>query len=266
MTEPGPVGDAAATAQAIVENAQRLGLTWTLRLATVVDGSNAGAIVATYDGDTIPIAMTSMIGTLSVGQRVYVIQVPPSGNFITGFATENQIGRVFVKRVVLSASATSITIDGIPPDILSLDVDWTLRSDEGPATFSGGFFILNNIIAAGYITRYWTLANASGSAGVHTQTFGSTNTTIGAYATGTATAGRFAGGRISFPAWNSPHAGSVNWLFRSGVETAANVGNFTTGEGTLTVAGPYTSITLLPGSGGSFVAGSQVCAHGFFAS
>lgn len=77
-----PIGDSAnVQAKAIKANAQALGLTWTLRMATVVDNS---PVLATYDGDTEPIAMTSMIGAVTVNQRVYVIGVPPSGNFICG--------------------------------------------------------------------------------------------------------------------------------------------------------------------------------------
>jgi hypothetical protein len=69
-------------AQAVVENAKRLGLTWTLTLATVTSTSPVEAIV---DGDTAAIGMVPMIGRLLVGRRVYVIQVPPSGNYIVGF-------------------------------------------------------------------------------------------------------------------------------------------------------------------------------------
>jgi hypothetical protein len=72
-----------AGGKAIVDNAKRLGMTWTLRLATIVDVTE-GAVTGIYDGDTVAIDMVSMIGPLAVGQRVYVVQVPPSGNFILG--------------------------------------------------------------------------------------------------------------------------------------------------------------------------------------
>ena len=72
--------DALATVQAVVENAQRLGLTWALRPATVASSDPT----ATFDGDTAPIAMTSLIGTVRPGQRVRALIVPPSGNFIVG--------------------------------------------------------------------------------------------------------------------------------------------------------------------------------------
>ena len=78
-----PAADlAAATTDAIVDRAKHLGLTWGLRMATVDDGSTASAVLATYDGDDVSIGMVSMVGPLSAGDRVYVLQVPPGGNFI----------------------------------------------------------------------------------------------------------------------------------------------------------------------------------------
>ena len=51
-------------------------------MATVVDGTNPNAVLATYDGDDTPIGMVSMVGTPPVAARVYALQVPPGGNFI----------------------------------------------------------------------------------------------------------------------------------------------------------------------------------------
>ena len=83
MTAPG--GNAAdlavAQVQAIIENAQKLGLVWILRLATVSDDD---PILAVQDGDSEPIAHTSMIGAVYSGERVWVLVVPPSGNYIVG--------------------------------------------------------------------------------------------------------------------------------------------------------------------------------------
>lgn len=76
--------DAQATVQAVVENADRLGLIWKRRPATIT-AANPGAVMGTLDGDTEPISLTPMIvGAVAVGQRVYVDIVPPSGNFISG--------------------------------------------------------------------------------------------------------------------------------------------------------------------------------------
>lgn len=72
-----------AGAEGIQDRAQHLGLTWGLRPATV-NSVALNSVLATYDGDTVPIGMVSMIGTLTTGARVYVLQVPPSGNFIVG--------------------------------------------------------------------------------------------------------------------------------------------------------------------------------------
>lgn len=80
-----------AAAKQIVANAKALGLTWTLRIATISVlqsvGSNEPPLVAgTYDGDSVAIGLTNITGEeLLPGQRVYCLMVPPSGNFIIGF-------------------------------------------------------------------------------------------------------------------------------------------------------------------------------------
>jgi len=74
-------------AQEIVANANRLGLVWQMRIATVVDGDTPPQVSALYDGDDAAINMTSMIGGLAIGARVFVLEVPPSGNYITGYIT-----------------------------------------------------------------------------------------------------------------------------------------------------------------------------------
>lgn len=253
-----------ATILALQENASRLGLVWIRRLATVADGTDPTAVMALFDGDTVgdPIAMTSMIGPVGNGQRVYVDIVPPGANFIVGLV--NTTTMPYAARKLLTTSATSITMP-VPANVTTLDVHWTLRSDEGPGVAAAGSFIIDGNSAAGYISRTWSLSGASGTAGTHAQAFGTTSATFGIYPTGAATSGRFGGGSIHFPAWNDPHSGSINWTFQSGEENALSAGFFVDGEGIFTQAGPYESITLLPGAAGSFVAGSQVTVIGQYA-
>lgn len=93
MTGPGAIASspseiAQITASAVQQlslDPQGLGLSWNLRIATVV---NAVPLYARFDGDaTNPgLAMTSMVGPVGVEQRVYVLIVPPAGNFVVGFA------------------------------------------------------------------------------------------------------------------------------------------------------------------------------------
>jgi len=73
-------------AKTLVENADRLGLKWGMRPATVNSIIDANNVVATFDADTEPINMVSLLGPIPVGTRVRVIKVPPSGNFIVGIA------------------------------------------------------------------------------------------------------------------------------------------------------------------------------------
>lgn len=68
--------------QAIVADAQRLGLIWTMRLATV---STTDPLTGTYDGDDTSVPLIDMIGA-RVGQRVWVIGIPQGGNYVIGWA------------------------------------------------------------------------------------------------------------------------------------------------------------------------------------
>lgn len=66
-------------AQAVVERAKALGLTWTLRPATVETFESV-----IYDGDTVPVGVVSLNGTAVAGDRVMCLQIPPGGNYIIG--------------------------------------------------------------------------------------------------------------------------------------------------------------------------------------
>jgi hypothetical protein len=100
--------------QALVSEARRLGLTWTVRLATIVDTEDAGAVTGIYDGDTVPIGLINTTGNALVSQaRVYVLMVPPSGNFIIGFA--KSLGLVSNYNAVGASGTTAIgTYSNLP--------------------------------------------------------------------------------------------------------------------------------------------------------
>ena len=114
MTQPdSETGDEVARIKAIQDNAERLGLTWGLRPATVT--SNADPVMARYDGDGETIAMVSMIGVLNVGQRVYAIRVPPSGNYIVGAVAAPFVCRLRDVAVpaIASGAQTTLTWDTV---------------------------------------------------------------------------------------------------------------------------------------------------------
>lgn len=76
-----------ASVAALVRNANRLGLTWDLRLATVTQPPTASdpQILAVCDGDSEPLAMTPLTGAyFPTGSRVWTLRIPPSGNYIIG--------------------------------------------------------------------------------------------------------------------------------------------------------------------------------------
>lgn len=91
MTNPEVHRDARAAnlistgAQAIIENAKRLGLQWGIVPATVQQSSlSSGFVLVIMDGDSTPIHAMSLVGPLLPGWRVMVMSVPPSANYIIG--------------------------------------------------------------------------------------------------------------------------------------------------------------------------------------
>lgn len=91
-------------AQAIVTNANRLGLTWRLRLASVTADISANSIEARLDGDVNSIVMISMVGSIPVGRRVYVITIPPAGNYVVGLVDATRSGQ----RIASSLRTSSV--------------------------------------------------------------------------------------------------------------------------------------------------------------
>ena len=79
-----------AAAQQVVADAKRLGLVWVLQNGTVT--ATQPNLQVQMDGDITSIQVASMVGTVSLNQRVYVIQVPPAGSFVVGFIGDKKPG------------------------------------------------------------------------------------------------------------------------------------------------------------------------------
>jgi hypothetical protein len=75
-------------AQSIVDRGRKLGLTWSLRPATVMatnNIANLSGIQIQYDGDNTTLQVANLSGqSLQVGDRVMGLEVPPSANYIVG--------------------------------------------------------------------------------------------------------------------------------------------------------------------------------------
>lgn len=72
--------------QQIVIEAKRLGLVWDLKIATVLDTTNPEKVLIRCSGDQAVGVASPMAGLPAVGTRVYVVAVPPAGNYIVGSA------------------------------------------------------------------------------------------------------------------------------------------------------------------------------------
>lgn len=167
--------------QAMVKRATSLGLTWEIRMATVRDGSNPAAVLAQYDKDEKIITMVSTVGPLLTGSRVYVIEIPPAGNFIMGvFATgplvpNVQCTNVFGMTPGNTTSATFVSMPG-PPTVTGFKASPASRLK---IDLAGTFF--TNLATAGLVVG----VNVSlGSAGdVPVTAVSHTNSALGNHTT-----------------------------------------------------------------------------------
>ncbi|HET6482261.1 MAG TPA: hypothetical protein VFG35_19820 [Actinoplanes sp.] len=124
---PTDTGVEVARIKALQDNAQRLGLTWQLRPATVVSGPNpatANRVTIVMDGDVgstpAPIEAVSMIGPLAFGMRVYVIISPPAGNHVVGLVDGQPpvlgkaVGISYALSLGSTTSATPVAMPSAP--------------------------------------------------------------------------------------------------------------------------------------------------------
>lgn len=70
--------------KALVANAKRLGLTWSLRPATTSSTQGSTVMSVVLDGDTAEVSAVSLCGFQQDGARVMVMSVPPAGSFVVG--------------------------------------------------------------------------------------------------------------------------------------------------------------------------------------
>ena len=119
------VAAAVQAATAVVGDARRLGLTWTLRPATVI-ASDGMAISIIYDGDTAELPATSLIGNPATNARVMGLIIPPGGNYIVGrYGLEGKIATQFQD---ISATA-QVTLTGVDQLMTGTDITVETVSD-----------------------------------------------------------------------------------------------------------------------------------------
>jgi len=240
-----------ATAQALVENADRLGLTWDLKPATVTTVSPTIQLIV--DGDTASVSVTSMIGDVFTGQRVYVLDIPPAGLFIVGFMA---IGRHFVDRQILSSPQSSVIFQ-IPIELMEVEIGYTARSSNASALVAIRMQI--NGSAATVYTTETTQGNGAATASSLIDSSG-TSAFIGDITGSTSGGGVFGCGKVWFQNWDVPGAASfLNWTFNNAV--MASGGNQFVGGGVFASAVQPFNVTLFPASG-SFIAGSTFYVKG----
>lgn len=156
---PPPLNTSGLTASAIKENADRLGLTWRMRPATVASSNKSAygnpaieGVPVIYDGDSAVLQAVSLIGLTPTGTRVMCIQIPPQGNYIVG-VINGSVPRnlIFQQQVFASGSlALTTTPTNIPGASVSVDIkgSWAY---EVNAIFHAGCSLAANSVVVGQL-------------------------------------------------------------------------------------------------------------------
>lgn len=108
-----------AIAEAVIERMTRLGLIWRLRPGRVTSVGADGTVRVLHDGDTEPIPVVSMVGSVEVGARVFVVKSPPAGNHIVGWAARPSMLPVWARK---TAEPENRTVEFVPDAQLVLPI------------------------------------------------------------------------------------------------------------------------------------------------
>lgn len=193
MSPPDPIYDSpsvlpdavSAGAKQLVEKARQLGLVWTLRLASV-SVATLDNLSVIFDGDTASLSVTNISGEQVVaGDRVYVMIVPPAGNFIIGRPGSAVLGNgcntVTAATAGTTTSATFVTQPGSPSVTITkrysatrLRVTWAQTFYVTGAT-AGATFGVSTTSFGGSSAFLAVLNTANGALNTHTPISGVTN-------------------------------------------------------------------------------------------
>ena len=120
----------AALVKSLIAQARRLGLTWTLRNATVIDGSNPTQVTVQFDGDTsTSYDLVSTIGKIAIAQRVVVMSIPPAGQFIIGYAGNDPWRPISAHKDFSTSRSNNITLTADPDLVVTVPANtaWIFR-------------------------------------------------------------------------------------------------------------------------------------------
>jgi hypothetical protein len=231
---------------ALQTNAERLGLTWQMRLAEVVDDSS---VIFDGDGTVVSDSITNITGQqLTAGDRVYVMSVPPAGNYVTGFATP----RFWMRQQILTTTTAVVIFNNIPASLSRLEIFW-----RGATNLAGAVSARMDVNGDSSV-QYTTLDVAGTGGAVATEQLASSAFYIGV--TGGATSASPGSGTIWCNDWNQYTLGlgyplNINMINGSGNPTN-NYTRFMYGKYASGLTTPKTKLQFFCDAGASWLRGS----------
>jgi len=180
--------------ETLVSEFQRLGLAWRLTKGTVFaeDSNTPTLTLVVLDGDVDPSLCISMVGQVPQGARVYVMNIPPQGNYIVGIGSggmrlwQSQLAQASsllgLTTAVQIVPGATITVDVPPGAVYEADIVTEVEKiSTNASTTAVGQLYLDGAVAGTQQALYkCTTANAGDRASV-AQNYGPTAVSAGSH-------------------------------------------------------------------------------------
>lgn len=173
---------------------RRMGIMWRLVKGTVfnVSTNTPTLTLVTLDGDDDPSNCISMVGQISVGARVYVMVVPPQGNYIVGIGS----GGLRTSAVELATATSNVNLTAasqlVPGTPITLVVppgaffEADIRVDiekigTNTATLGFGELFLDGVLVNTTFANYRSTSAVAGDRATVSQQYGPTAVSAGSH-------------------------------------------------------------------------------------
>jgi len=192
-----------AAVRELIAQAQRLGLSWSLRPGTVQSTAAPydpyrPAMVLDGDADAVPMPVTSLAGPLVPGMRVMVAEVPPAGRYALGVISTADLAPRVVSLTTASPLVTGEGVSLVLPAV-RLRAGAAYRVEAGSAMLSTsqsyyrvrkGSSVAGALLATGGLVPGYGLAPSPGNWALYLGNRGSTDITTDLVLTVTAVSGQ----------------------------------------------------------------------------
>lgn len=217
-------------------------------------------VAPTLRDGVLPLASRSVLpADPHIGLKVYLEDEQLVLQYVLGSGWVSTSGMSYRATQLLAADAASVSFTSIPSTLKQVQLVYTARGTQGAVNVDLKLRI-NNDTSANYNTNFQTQQQATVSPSAASA---GTSAVIGVIPCASAVSGNYSCGEVTIPGWDAPASRpAVNGLFSCHMWDSAANSFFIDGGFLFKVAGPYTSLVILPAFG-NLKSGSEFTVYGW---